>query len=82
MDRLAERHERKMAAAFEHDAVRGYITIKIDYPYHIELSRIRDKGDLLGWALHLCHKRWMNTEFLGEFIERVCAIKGWNAAHL
>ncbi len=47
------------------------------YPYHIDLARIKSKADLLGWVLHLCNKTWMNTEYLGEFIKRVCMIKGW-----
>ena len=72
-----EEHYRKMDAAFEHDDKLGYITIKVAYPYHIELARIANKANLLEWALHLCHKTWMDTEHLAEFIERVCKIKGW-----
>lgn len=77
LERIGEEHDRKMDSAFEHDAALGYITLKIAYPYHIELARIASKADLLGWTLHLCHKTWMDTEHLAEFIERVCKIKGW-----
>jgi len=77
LDRLGEEYDRKMDAVFEHDAAQGYLTIKIAYPYHIELARIRSKAALLDWTLHLCHKTWMNTEYLAEFVERVYKIKGW-----
>ena len=74
--RIAE-HGKKMDAAFEHDADCACLTIKVTYPYHIDLARIKSKADLLSWVSHLCHKPWMNTEYLGEFIKRVYKIKGW-----
>ncbi len=77
LDRIIAEHDKKMDAAFEHDAGCACLTIKIAYPYHIELARIKSKSDLLGWVLHLCHKTWMTTEYLGEFIERVYKIKKW-----
>jgi hypothetical protein len=82
LDRVLEEHERKMDAAFEHDAELGYITIKIAYPYHIALSRISSKEALLGWVYHLCRKPWMDRKYLAEFIKRVCKIKGWKHGSL
>jgi len=75
---LEKKHKEKMDAAFEYDESAGWLTIKIAYPYDIELARIKNKSMLLTWILHLCEKRWMNTEYLSEFIEIVCKIKGWN----
>lgn len=61
---------------FEYDGER--ITIKIAYPYHIEMSRIKNHASLLNWIHHLIEKPWMDTDHLGRFIEMVCKIKGWN----
>ena len=82
VDSILAEHDRKMDAAFEHDAKHAVLTIKIAYPYHIELARIKSKADLLGWVLHFCHKTWMTTEYLGEFIKRVSKIKGWKCDDL
>ena len=82
LDRLIAEQDKKMDAAFEHDAESALLTIKIAYPYHIELGRIKSKADLLGWALHLCHKTWMTPEYLGEFIRRVSKIKRWKCDDL
>ena len=82
LDQSIAEHVKKMDAAFEHDADCACLTIKIAYPYHIELARIKSKADLLGWVSHLCHKPWMNTEYLGEFIKRVCKIKRWKLGNL
>ena len=79
--RIAE-HDKKMDAAFAHDADCACLTIKVAYPYHIDLARIKSKADLLSWVSHLCHKPWMNTEYMGEFIKRVCKIKRWKLGNL
>ena len=79
MMRRGEEHDRKMDAVFEFDREVGVLTLKMAYPYHIELSRIPDKAALLGWVVHLCEKDWMKTEHVYEFITRVCRLKGWQA---
>ena len=79
--RIAE-HDKKMDAAFEHDADCACLTIKVAYPYHIDLARIKSKADLLSWVSHICHKPWMNTEYMGEFIRRVSKIKRWKCDDL
>ena len=75
---IYKKHISKMDATFEHDDKLGCITINIRYPYHIPLSRLSSKSDLLDWVLHLCEKNWMNMEYIAEFIEYVSKIKGWD----
>ncbi|MFH1743233.1 MAG: hypothetical protein ABIH23_29865 [bacterium] len=79
--RLAEDNKQEMDKVFVHDADTGYITINIEYPYDIELTRIPDEAALLEWVQHLTEKTWMNTEYLWEFIERIREIKGWSRDH-
>jgi len=56
----------------------GWITLNWSYPYEIKLSRIRDRGDLLKWTLHLAEKTWMTSTCLHHFISAVMDVKGWD----
>ena len=79
MIKSGEEHQREMYKAFEYDKTLNVLTLKIAYPYHIQLSRIKSKSDLLGWVVHLCEKEWMTAEFVYEFVTRVCRKKKWTA---
>lgn len=45
--------------------------------YWIELSEIKSYRDLVGWIHHLVGKTWVTNEMISDFIEAVCANKGW-----
>jgi hypothetical protein len=45
--------------------------------YWIELKRIKGYHDLLAWVHHLSGKAWIDGEAISQFIEAVCAQKGW-----
>ena len=45
--------------------------------YWIELAEIRNYHDLVAWVHHLAEKAWVDGERIAEFIEAVCAQKGW-----
>lgn len=63
------------------DEKKNCITIKsIGENYHIHLKKIKNKGDLLDTVINLSRKNGMNMYLIGEFIERVEAMKlktGW-----
>lgn len=42
----------------------GYLTIDVEYPYHIELKRIDAPAKLLAWICHLLEKNWVTRETL------------------
>lgn len=48
--------------------VDGLLTINEFYPYQIDMSRLRNKDDLLAWVMHLTEKTWMTHELMREFI--------------
>jgi hypothetical protein len=75
--KAADVHRREMDAVFRHDPAADTLTICRAYPYDIALERIPDKAALLGWVYHLSEKVWVDSDLLREFIERVCAAKGW-----
>jgi hypothetical protein len=78
MENEANKHQQKMDLFFDYNKKRGYITINVSYPYHIKLSRIPDHEALVHWIEHLTEKEWMNSELLGQFIQRIYEIKGWD----
>jgi len=78
LEEEASKQDEKMNHIFEYDAKLGYITINTAGPYHIALKRIPDPEGLAQWVEHLSHKVWMTSDLIGEFIRRVCSIKGWN----
>lgn len=49
----------------------GIISI-VNENYEIELSRIKNKADVLEWTHHLLGKSWMTVEIIEQFIEKVC----------
>lgn len=38
-------------------------------PYRIELARLENEREILGWVWHLSGKEWMNRALIGQFIE-------------
>ena len=38
-------------------------------PDRIELARLENEREILGWVWHLSGKEWMNRALIGEFIE-------------
>lgn len=49
-----------------------------NYPYEIELSRIKKQIDLIWWIYHLCGKRWMDARKMRFFVLTVCSSKKWD----
>ncbi len=45
--------------------------------YWIELSEIKSYHDLVGWIHHLVGKTWVTNDMISDFIEAVCAHRGW-----
>lgn len=54
------------------------LTIHVDYPYEVELDRIRNRIEILQWVEHLAGKSWMTRKAINTFIHRVCEIKDWD----
>jgi hypothetical protein len=52
--------------------------LRFRYDYEVDTERITKPMHLLRWVAHLSEKTWMNATFLGEFIKKVCEIKGWD----
>lgn len=77
LEKMEQAREAKMNAIFTIDKADGVLIINVDYPYCIELSRLKSKNDVLAWVLHLCEKVWIDTDILREFIERVFELRGW-----
>jgi hypothetical protein len=48
------------------------LIVNVEYVYEIELSRITDYGQILGWVNHLCEKTWMNPTLIRRFISVAC----------
>ena len=38
-------------------------------PYRIELARLTNERQILGWVWHLSGKDWMSRELIGQFVE-------------
>jgi hypothetical protein len=70
-------HDKMMDAHFTYDKKMNTLTISIQYPYEVDLDRIKTHMNLLFWVKHLAGKTWMNTDHLREFMHRVCEIKKW-----
>jgi hypothetical protein len=49
----------------------------LDNDYSVDLAEIENFHDLLAWVHHLAQKTWVTGEMIAEFIEAVCAQKGW-----
>jgi hypothetical protein len=60
------------------DAKANTVTLNFDYPYEVDLDRIKNERSLLAWTLHLSEKVWMNAERLNYFITKVGKHKGFN----
>ena len=71
-------YRERMDKIFIHEKEIDCISIYAQYQYQIELDRIPDMEGLLHWVHHLCGKPWMDRDLIGEFIDRICEIKGWN----
>ena len=39
--------------------------------YYIELDRIKDDSEILGWVKHLCGKTWMTTWKIQQLINKM-----------
>ena len=48
-----------------------------DFEYPIKLSQIEDERALLRWLIQLSDKKWIDADYLGQFICLICDIKGW-----
>ena len=46
------------------------------YCYRIDLDRIRDAADLLGWLLHLSGKQWVTAQHMADLIEAAARHNG------
>jgi len=44
--------------------------------YDLPLDRCRNYGEILGWAHHLCAKKWMKPGLLKHFIHLACEANG------
>ncbi len=53
------------------------LTLHIRYPYEIDLDRIQNYHDLVGWIHHMAGKIWIERDHIGYLIERICQIKEW-----
>ena len=49
----------------------------LDNDYSVDLAEIENFHDLLEWVHHLAGKAWIDGEAISQFIEAVCAQKGW-----
>lgn len=38
-------------------------------PYRIELARLTNERQILGWVWHLSGKDWMSRALIGQFVE-------------
>jgi hypothetical protein len=59
------------------DQERGTCTLNFDYPYEVDLDRIKSERDLLAWVRLLADKPWMNGERTKLFIDAVAKQKGF-----
>lgn len=55
----------------------GWVELRIEGLYGIELSRITDLMCLFGWVLHLIKKPWFTPLHASRFVKKICAHKGW-----
>ena len=60
------------------DRTNATCTLKIKYPYEVDLETICTERDLLAWTLHLAKKPWMKPRHIAFFIEQVGNHKGFN----
>jgi hypothetical protein len=61
-----------------YDSKIDVLHLRFRYDYEVDTERITKPMHLLRWVAHLTEKTWMNATFLGEFIKKVCEIKGWD----
>ena len=66
-----------MSEFFIYNPDNNTLTIKITYPYEVDLDRIKKPEEILPWIWHLGGKPWMTLEFLLEFMNQVARIKSW-----
>jgi len=45
------------------------------YTYSVDASDLDDSTDALEWVRHLCEKKWMTTQKIKFFIEKISEIK-------
>lgn len=72
----AKAYEDKMNKRFKF--IKKTNVLRIDKRYELDLDRINNKHDLIGWVHHMACKTWFDNFMVKELIERVCKIKGWN----
>lgn len=68
------------AAKIVLDEKRATCTLNFNYPYEVDLDRIKTPRDLLAWVRHLAGKPWMNRERLELFIDAVAKHKGFQVS--
>lgn len=59
------------------DVENATCTLNFDYPYEIDLARIKTAADLLGWVRQLAGKPWMTAERLKLFVDAISKHKGF-----
>jgi len=59
------------------DEERATCTLNFDYPYEVDLDRIKSERDLLAWVRQLAGKPWMTGQRLKLFIDVVGGHKGF-----
>jgi hypothetical protein len=64
-----------------YDSKCDVIHIRLAGDYEVYLGDITRPMHLLSWVTHLAEKTWMNATFIGEFVKKVCLIKGWDLYH-
>ena len=61
-----------------YDSKSDVLHVRFRYDYEVDTESITEPIHLLRWAVHFTEKTWMNAIFIGEFIKKVCAVKGWD----
>lgn len=63
--------KRKELVIIEDDTI-----VFVKHRYEIELTRIKNRTDIIQWLHHMMGKNWVTVEMLEQFIEKVCAYRG------
>ncbi len=77
LEQLHKEYMIKMDKIFTIDKKEGLLVINVEYPYCIELSRLKSKKDVLAWVAHICEKTWVDTDIIWEFIDRIFKHRKW-----
>lgn len=73
---IAEETEKNLRKQVRYLKSYNIIRIDLDYPYEIDMRRVKTKSDVLKWVLHLSGKTWMTFPALERFIELACRVNG------